>query len=77
MRRSLKRSSVSISSLTASRAADTSTLTEHSNWIQRSTASISRSRIPGCRFLDLFSGSGGIAIEALSRGAAFACLVEN
>ncbi len=34
-------------------------------------------RIPGCRFLDLFSGSGGIAIEALSRGAAFACLVEN
>ena len=34
-------------------------------------------RIPGCRFLDLFSGSGGIAIEALSRGASYACLVEN
>ena len=34
-------------------------------------------RIPGCRFLDLFSGSGAIAIEALSRGAVYACLVEN
>lgn len=28
-------------------------------------------------FLDLFSGSGGIAIEALSRGAKSAVLVEN
>lgn len=28
-------------------------------------------------FLDLFSGSGGIGIEALSRGAAFAYFVEN
>ena len=34
-------------------------------------------RIPGCRFLDLFSGSGAIAIEALSRGAREAVLVEN
>ena len=33
--------------------------------------------IPGCRFLDLFSGSGGIGIEALSRGAAEAVFVEN
>jgi len=29
------------------------------------------------RFLDLFSGSGNIAIEALSRGAKHAVLVEN
>ena len=29
------------------------------------------------RFLDLFSGSGGIAIEALSRGAADAVMVDN
>lgn len=29
------------------------------------------------RFLDLFSGSGGIAIEALSRGATEAVLVDN
>lgn len=31
----------------------------------------------GARFLDLFSGSGAIAIEALSRGAKKAVLVEN
>ena len=33
--------------------------------------------IPGCRFLDVFSGSGAIGIEALSRGAAMAVFVEN
>lgn len=33
--------------------------------------------LPGCTFLDLFSGSGGIAIEALSRGSKEAVLVEN
>lgn len=33
--------------------------------------------IPNGRFLDLFSGSGAIAIEALSRGAARAVLVEQ
>lgn len=33
--------------------------------------------IPGCRFLDLFSGSGSIGIEALSRGAKEAVLVEQ
>ena len=32
--------------------------------------------VPESRFLDLFSGSGAIAIEALSRGAAEAVLVE-
>ena len=30
-----------------------------------------------CRFLDLFSGSGAIGIEALSRGAADAVMVEH
>ena len=30
-----------------------------------------------CRFLDLFSGSGAIGIEALSRGADIAYFVEN
>lgn len=34
-------------------------------------------RMYGCRFLDLFSGSGGIGIEALSRGADMAVFVEN
>lgn len=33
--------------------------------------------IPGCRFLDLFSGSGAIGIEALSRGAEYAVFVEK
>lgn len=31
----------------------------------------------GCTFLDLFAGSGGIGIEALSRGAKKAVFVEN
>ncbi len=30
-----------------------------------------------CEFLDLFAGSGGIGIEALSRGAKHACFVEH
>ena len=30
-----------------------------------------------CRFLDLFAGSGGIGIEALSRGAGEAVFVEQ
>lgn len=33
--------------------------------------------IPDCRFLDLFSGSGAIGIEALSRGAEYAVFVEK
>ena len=33
--------------------------------------------IPGSIFIDLFSGSGGIGIEALSRGAKHAYFVEN
>lgn len=33
--------------------------------------------VPGARFLDLFAGSGGIGIEALSRGAKYCVFVEN
>ena len=33
--------------------------------------------VPGCLFLDIFSGSGAIGIEALSRGAGQAYFVEN
>jgi len=33
--------------------------------------------LDGAEFLDLFSGTGSIAIEALSRGAAHVTLVEN
>jgi 16S rRNA (guanine966-N2)-methyltransferase len=34
-------------------------------------------RIEGRRVVDLFAGSGALAIEALSRGARFALLVDN
>ncbi len=34
-------------------------------------------RVPGAIFLDLYAGSGAIGIEALSRGAARATLVER
>lgn len=33
--------------------------------------------IPGCVFVDIFSGSGGIGIEALSRGARKTYFIEN
>lgn len=33
--------------------------------------------LPGARVLDLFAGSGALAVEALSRGAAAATLVES
>jgi 16S rRNA (guanine966-N2)-methyltransferase len=33
--------------------------------------------VPGARVLDLFAGSGGLGIEALSRGAASAVFVEE
>jgi 16S rRNA (guanine966-N2)-methyltransferase len=34
-------------------------------------------RVAGCRFLDAFAGSGGIGLEALSRGAARVVLVDK
>jgi len=34
-------------------------------------------RVPGARFLDLFSGTGAVGLEALSRGADFVLAVEN
>lgn len=36
-----------------------------------------QSYIPGCVFVDMFSGSGGIGIEAISRGASKAYFIEN
>ncbi|WP_373531640.1 16S rRNA (guanine(966)-N(2))-methyltransferase RsmD [Vampirovibrio sp.] len=33
-------------------------------------------QLPGCRFLDLFAGSGIMSLEALSRGAAFVLAIE-
>ena len=36
-----------------------------------------QSYIPDCVFVDMFSGSGGIGIEAISRGARKAYFIEN
>ena len=48
-----------------------------SNQIKETLFNILQPVVQGCRFLDLFAGSGGIAIEALSRGARAAVLVDN
>lgn len=45
--------------------------------IKETLFNILQPEIPDCRFLDLYSGSGAIGIEALSRGAAFAAFVEK
>ena len=45
--------------------------------IKETLFNILQPEIPDCRFLDLFSGSGGIGIEALSRGAESAVFVEK
>ncbi len=45
--------------------------------IKETLFNIIQNEIPGCSFLDLFAGSGGIGIEALSRGAAWCVFVEN
>ena len=44
--------------------------------IKETLFNILQEDVPGCEFLDLFSGSGGIGIEALSRGARHATFVE-
>ena len=45
--------------------------------IKETLFNILQDRIYGCTFLDLFAGSGGIGIEALSRGAGEAVFVES
>lgn len=45
--------------------------------IKETLFNILSEEIPGCRFLDLFAGSGGIGIEALSRGAECAVFVDK
>ena len=45
--------------------------------VRTSLFSILGERPQGARVLDLFAGSGALGVEALSRGAAFCCFVEN
>ena len=44
--------------------------------IRESLFNILNPRLEGCRFLDLFAGSGSAGIEALSRGAESAVFIE-
>jgi len=45
--------------------------------LRKTLADILRPRLPGARLLDLFGGSGAIAFELLSNGAARADIVEQ
>ena len=45
--------------------------------VKESLFSILQTRIPDCSFLDLFAGCGQIGIEAVSRGARRAVLVDK
>ena len=45
--------------------------------IKETIFNVLQTDIAGCKFLDLFSGSGSIGIEALSRGASKAYFVES
>ena len=44
--------------------------------IKENVFNLVQGRVAGCRFLDLFGGSGAITAEALSRGAASAVIVD-
>ena len=45
--------------------------------VKESLFNIIQNEIQGCIFLDLFSGSGAIGLEAVSRGAKKAILCDN
>jgi 16S rRNA (guanine(966)-N(2))-methyltransferase RsmD len=48
-----------------------------SDRVKESLFNILSWQVPECRFLDLFAGTGGVGIEALSRGAQEAVFVEK
>ena len=48
-----------------------------SDKVREALFSILGARIPGCRFLDLYAGTGAVGIEALSRGARAVTFVES
>lgn len=45
--------------------------------VREALASIWRQPLAGCRFLDLFAGSGSVGLEAVSRGAERAWFVDS
>jgi 16S rRNA (guanine966-N2)-methyltransferase len=45
--------------------------------VREALFSIWQPRLAGSRFLDLFAGSGAVGLEAISRGAAVAALVDD
>ncbi len=45
--------------------------------VRENVFNILQNRVRGARVLDLFSGSGAMALEAISRGAAYAVLVDR
>lgn len=45
--------------------------------VKEAVFNILAAEVPGCRFLDLFAGTGAVGIEALSRGAAHAVLIDK
>jgi len=48
-----------------------------SDRLRESLFNVLAEKVPGCRFLDVFAGTGAVGIEALSRGAAEAVFIEN
>jgi len=48
-----------------------------SDRLRESLFNVLAERILGCRFLDVFAGTGAVGIEALSRGAIEAVFIEN
>jgi 16S rRNA (guanine966-N2)-methyltransferase len=47
------------------------------NLVRESIFNVLGERVMGARVADLYAGSGALGIEALSRGASFACFVES
>ena len=45
--------------------------------IKETLFNVTQNEVPGAAFIDMFSGSGGIGIEALSRGARKCYFLEN
>ncbi|SNT22370.1 16S rRNA (guanine(966)-N(2))-methyltransferase RsmD [Granulicella rosea] len=48
-----------------------------SDRLRETLFNILATRVPGCRFVDLYAGTGAVGIEAISRGAEFVWFSEN